>query len=283
MIPILISVLGCCREDENCSHSQLLAGLVGCGGTRVRRAHGRRGVLSDRVRCAGVGGDAVDVANLTPPGAEPHDLELSGGDVRAIADADLVLYSERLPAGARGRVVHAGARASTCSRALRWTDPHVWLDPVRYAAIAERIAPELGPPEEAERSPHRLAALDGEFRAGLADCERNVIVTSHAAFGYLARYGLEQVSITGISPEAEPTARDLEDVVGRVRAAGRRRSSSRRSSPRGSPRRSRARSRRTAVLNPLEGLTEEQIAAGEDYFSVMRANLAALREALGCR
>ncbi len=65
-------------------------------------------------------------------------------------------------------------------------DPHVWLDPTRYAAIAERIGEELGRRAEAERFAAKLRALDGEFRRGLSHCERNEIVTSHAAFGYLA-------------------------------------------------------------------------------------------------
>ena len=92
---------------------------------------------------------------------------------------------------------------------------------MRYAAIAERIGEELGRRAEAERFAAKLRALDREFRRGLAHCERREIVTSHAAFGYLAeRYGLEQVAITGLAPEAEPTPRELEDVVRQVRAAG---------------------------------------------------------------
>ena len=109
-------------------------------------------------------------------------------------------------------------------------------------------------------------------------------MTSHAAFGYLAeRYGLKQVAITGLSPEAEPTPRDLEDVVHPVGMSAPRPCSSRSSSRRGWPRPWRARSADTAVLDPLEGLTKEEVAAGKDYFSGMRANLAALRKALACR
>ena len=146
-------------------------------------------------------------------------------------------------------------------------------------------AKELDRRPEAEPFAAKLRALDGEFRRGLSHCERNEIVTSHAAFCYLAeRYGLKQVAITGISPEAEPTPRDLEDVVRQVRAVG---ATTVFFEPLVSPRLAETVAREvgatTAVLDPIEGLTDEQVAAGEDYFSVMRENLAALRKALGCR
>ena len=110
-------------------------------------------------------------------------------------------------------------------------------------------------------------------------------MTSHASFGYLAeRYGLKQVAITGISPEAEPTPRDLEDVVRRVRDVG---ATTVFFETLVSPRLAETVAREvgatTAVLDPLEGLTEDEVAAGEDYFDVMRANLAALKKALACR
>ena len=193
----------------------------------------------------------------------------------------------------RTRSTRRPRTASTCSALLEprtggeehGVDPHVWLDPVRYAAIAERIGEELGRRPEAERFAATLRALDREFRRGLSRCARDEIVTSHAAFGYLAaRYGLKQVAITGVSPEAEPTPRDLEDVVRQVRAVG---ATTVFFETLVSPRLAETVAREvgasTAVLDPLEGLTEKEIAAGEDYFSVMRENLAALRTALGCR
>ena len=164
-------------------------------------------------------------------------------------------------------------------------DPHVWLDPIRYAEIAERIGEELDRRPEAERFAAKLRALDGEFRRGLSHCERHEIVTSHAAFGYLAeRYGLEQVAITGIAPEAEPTPRELEDVVREVQAVGATTIFFETLvSPRLAETVAREVGAKTAVLDPLEGLTKQEVGAGEDYFSIMRENLAALRKALACR
>jgi len=130
-----------------------------------------------------------------------------------------------------------------------------------------------------------MRALDRVYRAGLADCERREIVTSHEAFAYLAdRYGLEQIAISGLSPEAEPTPKDLERVVAAVRATG---AAIVFFEPLVSPRVAETVAReagvKTAVLNPLEGLTESEEERGADYFTLMRANLTVLREALSCR
>src|SRR5918996_930093 len=164
-------------------------------------------------------------------------------------------------------------------------DPHVWLDPLRYARIVERIGAELGRRQEAEALVARLQELDEEFRSSLANCSRGEIVTSHEAFAYLAeRYGLRQVAITGLSPEAEPAPRDLQRVVALVRRTGATTVFFETLvSPRIAETVAREAGARTAVLNPIEGLTPEEEDRGEDYFSVMRANLDTLRQALGCR
>ena len=240
-----------------------------------------------------VGGDEVRVRNLTPPGVEPHDFELSARDVRTVADADLVLYlGQGFQPALEDSLDATDAPAVDLLEGLDLLegedgsrDPHVWLDPVRYAAIAERIGAELDRTAATRDLTDELAALDSAFRDGLADCKRRELVTSHAAFGYLAdRYELEQVAISGLSPEAEPTPRELERVVEEVRKRG---ATTIFFETLVSPRLAQTVAREvgteTAVLNPLEGLSAEELESGEDYFSVMRANLAALREALECR
>ena len=164
------------------------------------------------------------------------------------------------------------------------TDPHVWLDPMRYAAMARQVAEELGDPGAADELVAELEALDAEMRAGLETCERRTIVTSHAAFAYLAdAYGLEQVALTGISPEVEPSAKSIEALVDEVREQG---ATTVFFETLVSPALAETVAREvgaaTAVLNPLEGLTEDEVEAGADYFSVMRENLDTLRTALGC-
>ena len=237
-----------------------------------------------------VGGPRVHVTNLTPAGAEPHDLELSPDDVLAVKDAGLVLLMghgfqpqlERAARSANGRSLSLLDARGVDHRA---NDPHVWLDPLRYAAIAQAIGSALHAEPAAARLVTRLHALDREFRAGLAHCRRRDIVTSHAAFGYLAqRYGLRQISVEGLNPEAEPTPRQLARVISRVRSSG---ATTVYAEPLASPRVARTVSRETdatvADLDPLEGLRPSALDRGADYFTVMRANLAALRRGLGCR
>jgi zinc transport system substrate-binding protein len=236
-----------------------------------------------------VGNGGVDVENLTPAGAEPHDLEVSPQDVAAIREADLVLllgdgFQPQLEdaAGTGKKVLRL---LDTPGLALRPDgDPHVWLDPLRYAKIVGRIGQALQRPDAAARLQARLRDLDGEYRTGLAHCERHEIVTSHEAFGYLAeRYGLEQVAITGLSPEVEPEPAKLQQVIELVRERGVTTIYFETLvSPRIAETVARETGAKTAVLNPIEGLTKNEISQGENYFSLMRTNLRTLREGLGC-
>jgi len=264
---------------------------VGCGGSAGSPA--KETVVASFYPLAyaaeEVGNGGVDVENLTPAGAEPHDLEVSPQDVAAIREADLVLllgdgFQPQLEdaAGTGKKVLRL---LDTPGLALRPDgDPHVWLDPLRYAKIVGRIGQSLQRPDAAARLQARLRDLDGEYRTGLAHCERHEIVTSHEAFGYLAeRYGLEQVAITGLSPEVEPEPAKLQQVVELVRERGVTTIYFETLvSPRIAETVARETGAKTAVLNPIEGLTKNEISQGENYFSLMRTNLRTLREGLGC-
>ena len=240
-----------------------------------------------------IGGPAFDVTNLTPPGAEPHDLELTPQEVARIQKANVVLYLSHgfQPAvskaveQARGKKVDilAGLPLHAAEEAGLSADPHVWLDPILFARVVNRIGTALGRPSTALVAD--LRKLDTEYRQGLRDCKRHEIVTSHAAFGYLAaRYGLTQVSITGLAPESEPTPQQLAHVIQIVR----------RThattvffetlvSPRLADTVAREVGARTAVLDPIEGLKPAEQKSGENYMTLMRSNLTALRKALACR
>lgn len=286
--------------------SFLLAAVVltpACGGTGGG-ASGDRSIVAAFYPLAFAAGriaPGADVSNLTPAGAEPHDLELTAREVERVRTADLVLYVgggfmpalEDAVSGATNaadlldglellerndRSGYGGERAADTS------DPHVWLDPARYAAMAERIALNLGDPDGASDLVAELAELDDELRRGLERCRRRTIVTSHAAFGYLAdAYGLEQIALTGISPEVEPSARAIEELIAKVDEEGATTVFFEALvSPRLAETVARAAGAETAVLNPLEGLTAGELEAGADYFSVMRENLDALQTALGC-
>ena len=242
-----------------------------------------------------IGGPSFNVQNLTPPGSEPHDLELTPQEVAAIQDASVVLYLSHgfQPAVSKAVEQARGMRVDILgglplhpadgAEAGLTADPHVWLDPILFARVAARIGTALDRPATALVAD--LRKLDTEYRQGLSDCKRHEIVTSHAAFSYLAaRYSLEQVSITGLSPEAEPTPQQLARVIQIVR----------RThattvffetlvSPRLADTVAREVGARTAVLDPIEGLTQAEQKRGDDYLTLMRRNLAALRKALACR
>ncbi len=228
------------------------------------------------------GDDVAEVVNLTPAGAEPHDIELSPSDVETIRDARLVVY---IGGGFQPALEDAidGRERESLDLLRADEDPHIWLDPIRFAEAVERIAQEMGGTARGEI--RALRELDAEFRVGLGDCERRTIVTTHAAFGQLAaRYGLTQLSLAGRSPESEPAPRELEDLVDDVRDSG---ATTVFAEPLVSAGLAETVAREAGVevvtLDPIEGLSEARLDAGEDYLTVMRANLAALREALGCR
>ena len=264
LIVVALAASGCAGEDAD---SEVVAAFYPLAWATQRLA-----------------GDATHVENLTPPGAEPHDVELSPADVEAVHDARLVVY---VGGGFQPALEDAiGGRDGPSLDLLGADerDPHIWLDPVRFGRVVSEIATELGTADERGLLTD-LDALDAEYRRGLGDCERDVVVTTHAAFGQLARrYGLIELSLAGRSPEAEPSPRDLEELVDDVRASG---ATTVFAEPLVSDEIAETVAREAgaavATLDPVEGLSQERIDAGEDYLSVMRKNLTALRGALGCR
>ena len=171
-------------------------------------------------------------------------------------------------------------------------DPHFWLDPARMATVAEAVASELGDidPDHAEEYDANAAALveeldelDAAYSEGLANCERDVVVVSHDAFGYLGdRYGLDIHGIAGLSPDAEPGPADIAELQELIDAEGVTTVFSETLvSPATAETLAQDAGVGTDVLDPLEGLTDET--ADEDYLSIMRSNLASLQEANGCQ
>jgi zinc transport system substrate-binding protein len=238
-------------------------------------------------------GPSVGVRDLTPPGVEPHDLELTTDDMDAILDARLVVLMGKgfQPAIESGADRRSGPTVRVLDRLDVGGDPHVWLDPVLMRRVVGIVAGSLAHALPAQRAaiPARvarldadLAALDREYRAGLAHCRRRVIVTAHAAFAHLAaRYGLQQRAIAGISPEQEPDPRriaELSDLVRRDHLTTV--FTERLVSPRVAATLARDAHVRTAVLDPIESPAHGSSFAG--YLRSMRSNLVALRGALGC-
>ncbi|MFG1800975.1 metal ABC transporter substrate-binding protein [Micromonospora carbonacea] len=305
--------------------------LVALGAATACADDGTAGVDPQRVDVAAafyplqfvaerVGGDAVRVTNLTKPGAEPHDLELTPSQVGEVNRAELIVYLkgfqpavdeaiaqsggdrafdvagvQPLLAASAGGHDHGGGGAGQQEHADEegngGKDPHLWLDPTRLAGVADQLAERLGKadPERAADYTARaktlradLEKLDADFAAGLKTCQRREIVVSHTAFGYLAeRYRLEQVGITGLTPETEPSPQRLAEVAGEAREHGATTIFFETLvSPKVAETIAREVGAQTAVLDPLEGLSAD--GGGQDYLSVMRTNLQTLRTALSC-
>ena len=255
-----------------------------------------------------VGGSRVEVANLTPAGAEPHDLELTPKQIDELLDADLVLdlgrnFQPAVEKAAEQRdgptiklldvlPIKTGGKKVDESDANA-LDPHVWLDPVLMSAIVTQVQHALTKADPSGRAVYRrnadalraqLTALDTRYETGLANCKRRLMVTSHEAFGYLARrYGLKQEGVAGLSPDAEPDPKRLADLTDLVKRDGVTVVFTEALvSPRIADTLAREAGVRTEVLDPLEGLTDAEQKHGATYTSVMDENLAKLRDALGC-
>ena len=256
-----------------------------------------------------VGGARVTVTNLTPAGAEPHDLELNSDQLDTLLDAKIafVLGSDFQPAVEKAadrrdgptvallpKLVDARGKNVAKEGQTGALDPHVWLDPVVMSQLVGEIERGLAAadPEGAptyEKNTHalqgRLAALDSRYRARLTGCARNLLVTSHEAFGYLAvRYGLRQQGVGGISPDQEPDPARLGELARIARDQG---VTTVFTEETVSPRIAQTLAReagglRTEVLSPLESLTPKERAAKADYFTLMDANLDKIANALGC-
>ncbi|MFD9872483.1 metal ABC transporter substrate-binding protein [Streptomyces niveus] len=313
-----------------CSPSDAADGGGGAGGKGDGRLAVIASFYPMQYLAEEIGGTHVDVSTLTRPGVEPHDLELGTRQAAQLGEADYILYLKGLQpavdeaigaAGVKNTVdaatltelekhgsevghshgdEHAGEEHAEDGHADEehageggaGTDPHIWLDPVKYAEVAKGVGASLekADPDNAEAYRknttalvERLTALDTEFEKGLADTSTKTFITTHSAFGYLAeRYGLKQESISGLSPESEPSPARIKelrsiatrDKVGTVffetlvsdRTAKTVAADS---------------GLKTDVLDPIEGITEKS--QGADYVEVMESNLAALEKALGAK
>lgn len=263
-----------------------------------------------------IGGERAQVSGLTPPGQGPHDLELGAPELRAIEDADLTFFLgsgfqpqvEQVVRASDGQAVDLldaatlrgvdapvrGVRGEIDGEVVAGDrDPHVWVDPALFLRVVDAVEAAYVSTDPAgrdvyERNTRRyreeIEALDRAFAQGLGECDSRTLVTSHAAFGYLAdRYDLAQAPIAGISPDDEPDPRSLAATARRARADGVRTVFFESLVPRdlaetvateiGAD---------TSFLDPVEGLTREDLETGKTYASVMRGNLERLREGLGC-
>jgi zinc transport system substrate-binding protein len=256
-----------------------------------------------------VGGSRVSVSNLTPVGAEAHDLELNPDQMDRLLGAKVafVLGSGFQPAVEKAakrrdgptvellpKLVDARGNKVAKEGESGGLDPHVWLDPVLMSQLVgevERGLAAVDPKgtatyqENARAFQDKLVGLDASYRQQLTGCARTLLVTSHESFGYLAkRYGLEQQGVAGISPDQEPDPKRLGELAQLVRDNG---VTTIFTEEAVSPRIAETLAReagglRTEVLSPLESLTSKARAANADYFTLMDSNLGKIADALDC-
>ncbi|WP_392670365.1 metal ABC transporter substrate-binding protein [Streptomyces sp. LN785] len=262
-----------------------------------------------------IGGNHVSVTTLTKPGVEPHDLELSPRQIVGLGDAGLVLYLQGIQPAVDDAIKQSGATHTVDAAKLTTledhgteaggeepghahrgegagADPHIWLDPVKYAEVAEGFGKSLEKTDPGHAADYRrntdtlvkkLDALNTAYETGLRSTATRTFITTHSAFGYLAeRYGLVQEGIAGIDPEAEPSPariQEIHDVAKKNKVTtvffetlASDRTAKTVAGDTGL---------RTDVLDPLEGITGKS--KGADYIEVMRSNLAALQKALGAK
>jgi len=252
-----------------------------------------------------VGGDLVTVTNLVPAGGEPHDYEPSPHDIIALHEAKLVIINGGGLEIWTDKIIpdleKSGVQVLNESSSFQLldggeespTDPHIWLDPIQYLAEVNAVAEKLSIIDPTHRSnfedhaktfAQHLTTLDQQYIDGLKSCKFQSFVTNHAAFAYLAkRYHLEMIAIAGLSPDAEPSAKTMAELTNTIRKLSIKtilvetlvssKIAEVLAQEVGAT---------TLVMNPLEGLTNEDIGAGKSYITVMKENLENLRTALEC-
>ncbi|MFE9723423.1 metal ABC transporter substrate-binding protein [Streptomyces sp. NPDC005794] len=276
-----------------------------------------------------IGGSHVSVTSLTKPGVEPHDLELSPQQIGGLSDADYILFLKNVQPAVDDAVAQAGVENTVDAATLTTLeshgsevdghdhggeehagedhaeehegeehteeaalDPHVWLDPVKYAEVAEGVGKSLEKADPDNAADYRentatlvaeLNTLDKSFEAGLKNTATKTFITTHSAFGYLAeRYGLTQEGIAGLDPETEPSPARIDEIH---TVAEKNKATTvffeTLASDKTAKTLAKDLSLKTDVLDPLEGITDKS--AGADYIEVMESNLAALQKALGAK
>ncbi|MEU7112121.1 metal ABC transporter substrate-binding protein [Streptomyces sp. NPDC046182] len=308
-----------------------LVTLSACSGTSdaADKANGKLSVVASfypmQYLAEQIGGAHVSVETLTAPGVEPHDLELKPRQIGSLGDADYILYLKGVQPAVDEAIKQAGVKHTVDAATLTkleahgtegghdhgaeehgheeeghdhgheseaGTDPHIWLDPVKYAEVAKGVGASLekaDPDHAADYKKNtdalvkKLGDLDTAFETGLKNTTTKTFITTHSAFGYLAeRYGLDQEGITGLDPESEPSPARVQELQS---TAKQEKVSTVFFETLASDKTAKTLAKdtglKTDVLDPLEGITDRS--KGDDYIEVMQSNLTALKKALGAK
>ncbi|MFC8915689.1 metal ABC transporter substrate-binding protein [Streptomyces sp. NPDC057116] len=277
-----------------------------------------------------IGGEHVSVTTLTKPGVEPHDLELKPKQIGELGEADYILYLKGIQPAVDDAITQAGVKNTVDAATLTTlekhgtgaghahegeehgheaeekgheeheehegeeagADPHIWLDPVKYAEVAKGVGASLEKADPDHAADYKkntaelvksLDALHAKFETGLKNTATRTFITTHSAFGYLAeRYHLDQEGISGMDPESEPSPariKELQDTAKKEKVSTVFFETL--ASDKTAKTLAKDTGLKTDVLDPLEGITDKS--RGADYIEVMESNLAALEKALGAK
>lgn len=258
-----------------------------------------------------IGGDKIELVNLVPAGIEPHDWEPTPRILKDLTKAELFIYNgaglepwaeKFIKAIDNDKLLTVEASAGLALREGHEEepgtesnqDPHVWLNPLLALEEGRKIKDALISLNPSNKDYYeanflsfatKLENLDKAFLEGLAPFKGKKIVVAHDAFGYLTdRYGLVQLPIMGLSPEAEPSPAGLASIAKEMKAQNIEYIFFEELvSPKVAQVLAQEVGAKTLVLNPIEGLTGEQAKAGKEYFTLMYQNLDNLKLALGTK
>lgn len=303
ILPILMSILA------------IACIMTGCTGSTAKKNNGKLKVMASFYTmydfAKKIGGDKVEVINMVPAGTEPHDWEPSTKDLIEMEKSDVFIYNgtgmeqwvddvlESLDTEELTTVeASKGIKLLKDSDAHEHdhehsseNDPHVWLDPQNAKYEMNKIKKALikADPKNKDyyesnyqKEAKKCDELDQLYQEELAKVSRRELVVAHEAFGYLCKaYNLTQMGIEGLSADDEPDPKQMSEVIN---FAKKHKVKTIFFEELVSPKVAKTIAKETGasakMLNPLEGLSNKKIKAGEDYFSVMRQNLSAIKEAL---
>ena len=245
-----------------------------------------------------VGGDKVEVTMLVPDGAEAHDWEPSPTDLAKLGRAQVFVYNGIVESWAEQAIAALNERKLVAVQAGKdlyarqgKQDPHVWISPKKAIIEVNRITDALCQADQdnaayyqgnRDKYVEKLHALDKQLSQLTAKAPRKVFVTAHAAFGHLADdYGLQQLAVNGLSPTAEPTPADLQNLIKVVEKEKIEYIFFETlTDPKTAELLAKETGAKTAVLDPLEGLSKEGRAKNLDYLQIMQQNIHNLNIAL---
>lgn len=246
-----------------------------------------------------IGGDKVEVSNITPLGVDPHDFEPTPRDILNIINGDLLfLRGDNFEPWGEKVITSLGISPTKVIKLNNnignGIDPHTWLDPKLAIIEAEIIRDALITTDQINKDYYlkrtgtlieQLNVLDQEFTSRIRGCRLNTVVTTHSSLNYLAKkYGFNVNSILGVDPEGEPSPKKIIELIDQIKSL---KIKYLLTEPLLTRKYAETLSRETGIIylifNPLESLFENELPENKNYFTVQVDNLRSIITALECR